>query len=220
MSATIVHNALLDILQKDSALNSEFSALLTGTVSSSSTIVTGSGTLFSSELAVDDYIGTASKGYRKVITITSDTVVIVESAFDTALATEAIYKTETEKGFMDLANTAPGKLLRVHYTGSSDIDGMVAKQMGLSTSQQNLYAAYRFVLIVLFYEPNPITADERKCTYEKMIRDVIDNNMTIDSTCVGNTEIGTSIFTKHVEDAIYYGVIPLLCFKKEIRGNR
>lgn len=220
MSATIVHNALLDILQKDSALHSEFSVLLTGTVSSSSTTVTGSGTLFSSELAVDDYIGTVSKGYRKVISITSDTILIVESAFDTALATEAIYQTEIKKGFMDLANTAPGKLLRVHYTGSADIDGMIAKQMGLSTSQQNLYAAYRFVLIVLFYEPNAITSDERKCAYEKMIRDVIDNNMTIGGTCIGNTEIGASIFAKHVEDAIYYGTIPLMCYKKEIRGNR
>lgn len=220
MSAAAVHNALLEILQKDSATNSEFAESLTGTASSSTTTVTGVGTAFSTELSTDCYIGTIAKGYRKVTAISSDTELTVESAFDSALSGESISKLEIKKGFMDTESTAPGKLMRVHYTGASDIDGALAKEMGFSVGQQYLYAAYRFVIIVLFYEPNTITADERKCAYEKMIRDVIDNNMTIDGQCVGNTEIGASIFTKHLEDAIYYGVIPILCYKKESRGNR
>lgn len=63
------------------------SSSLTGTASSSGTTVTGTSTMFTSELRTGDAIrDNAGTEFRTVATITSDTVLVLDSAFTTALS--------------------------------------------------------------------------------------------------------------------------------------
>lgn len=222
MSAITVHNAILDISQKNSALDNEFSSALTGTASSNSTIVTGVGTSFTTELQIDDYIGKPSKGYRRVMKINSATELEVESAFDSNLSSESVKKTEIKKGFADNESlTKSGRLLRITLIGSSDLDVEASRKLGLSVGHSRVWAVYGFLFIMAFYEPNSINADERKGSYDKMLRDVIDNNMTINGICIGITEMGKMMIQEHPDTkGIYYGVMPITCFRSETLGNR
>ena len=72
--------------------------VLTGTVDTSGTAVTGTGTLFQSELAVNDYISVSGE-LRQVATITDDENLTVDSAFST-FTSEAITKTTPETGIV------------------------------------------------------------------------------------------------------------------------
>lgn len=78
---------MAEILERRStlALKMELSNL-TGTSSSSSTAVTGSGTAFTTELVVGDVIGTVANGFRRVTAITDATHLTVDVAFDVALS--------------------------------------------------------------------------------------------------------------------------------------
>lgn len=221
MSIAIVHNTLLDIFQKDTALNAEFASALTGTASSSTTTVTGVNTLFTTEVAVDDYIGTPTKGYRRVMSITSNLSLNVEAAFDSALATEAIKKTRIGKGFSDNDGTgSAGKILRILFNSSADLDHDMARELGLANSGAKVYAVYGFFIIVGFTEPNAINADTRKAAYDKMVRDVIDNHMDVNGLCVGITKMDRLLIFKRPNTNLYFGDMSLTVFKSETRGAR
>lgn len=63
-----------------------------GFATSSSTTITGSATVFTSDLVIGDYIGNTSKGFRRVVTITDDENVTVDAAFLSTLNGEKIKK--------------------------------------------------------------------------------------------------------------------------------
>ncbi len=73
------------------AVKLEMSAL-TGTVSSTGTAVTGVGTAFDTELQIGDVIGNDISGYRRVISITDATHLVVDSAFNPELSSGSISK--------------------------------------------------------------------------------------------------------------------------------
>lgn len=222
MSITIVQNALLDIFQKNAEINTEFATSLTGTASSSGVNVTGSNTVFNTELAVNDYIGNVAKGYRRVIEITDATHLIVDLAFDSPLDAETIKRIEVKKGLPkneDLSKE--GKVLRVGFIASMDLDEEASRSIGLSIGHSKVWAVYAFLISFGFNEPNEIVADERKGSYDKMIRDIIDNNMTVNGLCLGITEMGKlTIVESPATIGTYFGIMTLTCYIKETRGNR
>lgn len=214
MSVQTVQNAVLNLLQKNTALDAEFTTALTGTASSSGVDVTGVGTVFDTELSVNDYIGMPAKGYRKVAVITSSTALKVESAFDNDLSSEAIKKTQIQKGLGKNVNlTEVGKLLRISFVASSDVDD--------TAPGKRVRAVYGFVVVVGFYETDEISAEERKSTYDQLIRNAIDNDPTFGGVCLGITQMGRMQVAESPDvDGVYYGVLPLICFKHETRGAR
>ena len=69
-------------------------AALTGTLSSTGTAITGVTTEFLTELVVGDIIGTPTKGWRRVMVITSALLLTVDAAFIADLSAEAVQKSE------------------------------------------------------------------------------------------------------------------------------
>jgi len=223
MSSTTVRDTVLDIFQKSSTFNTEFAKTLTGTASSSGTTITGVGTLFTSELEVDDYIGNISKGYRRITTITSNTVIIVDAAFDSALNAENIYKIDIKKGIAKVEHISEvGRILGIAFISSSDLSLEASRRQGLAGTGQRVNPIHGLLITVSFLEPNYILADERKTGYDKMIRDLIDNNLTLNNTCVGITEMGQLNFFEQVDmQGAYFGTMPLICYESQVvRGNR
>jgi hypothetical protein len=93
--------------------------------------------------------------------------------------------------------------------------------VGVPVSTQNVLGEYRFVIGVIFSEPNVILLDERKGNYDKWIRDVFDGNLTLNNTCVGITSLGPFIFMDHPEDDnVHMGAVEITCYPKLVRGNR
>lgn len=79
--------------EKKSALAVKIeTAPLTGTAASTGTAVTGSGTQFTTELVVGNTIGNATKGWRTVVAIGSDTALTVDFAFTYDLSADTILK--------------------------------------------------------------------------------------------------------------------------------
>ncbi len=73
------------------ALKTELTAL-TGTVASSGTALTGTGTAFDTELSAGDVIGNATNGYRTVVSVTDATHCAVDSAFTANLSGATLKK--------------------------------------------------------------------------------------------------------------------------------
>jgi hypothetical protein len=65
---------------------------LTGTHASSTTAVTGTTSLYTTELVVGDVIGSFANGWRRVVSITDATHLTVDAAFDPALSASTIEK--------------------------------------------------------------------------------------------------------------------------------
>ena len=63
---------------------------LTGTLVSSGTAVTGTTTAFDTELEEGDIIGLTANGWRRVVSITSATALVVDTAFDAVLAADTV----------------------------------------------------------------------------------------------------------------------------------
>lgn len=214
MSIATVQNATLNTFQKDSACDAEFATTLTGTVSSSDTTVTGTGTAFTSELKKGDYVGIITKGYRKVTAIANDTSLTVSAGFDSPLAGETIKKTETKKGFPKNVNlTEVGKTLRVAFATATEGDREIP--------DVNVQVIYGFLLIVAFYEPDEDEAEARKSLYDKLVHDVVDKNPSFGGITMGITESGKMTFAEHPDsEGLYYGVCPLIVTAMETVGNR
>lgn len=215
MSILDVHNAILDTFQKNAAIDAEFSTALTGTVTSSGTGVTGVGSAFTTEVAVGDYIGNPTKGYRKVTAITDDTHITVKSAFDTALAAEAIKKTEIKKGVPDdLQISTRGKMLRVGFLSSAS--------RGVDCPNTVVRVAYGFILIVGFKESDPDEAEDVKSQLEKALGDCVDTNPTFNLAKVeGVTELGQMRISQNPQvEGEYIGAASLIVTRQERRGAR
>lgn len=87
----------------------------TGTISSLLTVVTGVGTLFAKELVQSDYIYNATTNeIRKIVGISSDTILRIDSPFTSELAGQAVFISRAK--YVSVAITA---------TGSGTKDGAV-----------------------------------------------------------------------------------------------
>ncbi len=224
MSSSTVRDTVLDIFQKSSTFNTEFAKALTGKASSIGTTISGDvDTLFTSELKIDDYVGNIAKGYRRITAITDDTETEVDKAFDSVLDAESIYKIDIKKGIAKVEHISEvGRILGIAFISSSDLSLEASRRQGLAGTGQRVNTIYGLLITISFLEPNYILADERKTGYDKMIRDLIDDNLTLNNTCVGITEMGQLNFFEQVDmQGAYFGTMPLICYESQVvRGNR
>lgn len=128
-------------------------------------------------------------------------------------ALSAEFGQEIRKGFGRSVNlTEVGKMLRVAFVGSSDGDADV--------TTVKAEASYGFVVVIAFFEPDEATADTRKTTYDKLVRDAIDKDMSFNGACL-KSEMGRLEFAENYDvPGAYYGTMPLVCEKRETRGAR
>lgn len=84
LSTTEFDDYIIDKYGSIDAARGYFDANLSGTISTSNTTVTGSGTSFTQRFRVGDYLK-ANSLYRKVTAITSDTSMTIEAKFPTNL---------------------------------------------------------------------------------------------------------------------------------------
>lgn len=84
-----------------------FAITKTGTVSSTGTVVTGTGTLFTTELVQGDYLyNAATNEVRKISGIQSNTILRIESAFTSGLSAVSVQVSRSQ--FVSIAITATG----------------------------------------------------------------------------------------------------------------
>lgn len=222
MSAITVRDAILQTLRENAEIELEFSLLLSGTVTTDDVTVSGVNTLFESQLKVGDSIGTAANSYREVVSIASDTVLVVNAPFEDEFDGEAIRKTFVTDNFDNIANTFDtGRLIAVEFFKSADIDAEAAKSMGIVAPIQRVMALYGFTIIVAFSEVDRRTANNRTMAYDKMLRNAIDYDLTFNGICIGITDMGDfSVDEYPNSEGIYFGALPVITYKMEQRGNR
>jgi hypothetical protein len=219
MSAEFVHNAILKTIRGNTTLSNDFSGALTGTASSTGAAVTGTSTLFTTELAVGKYIGTPTKGFRKITVITDNTHLTVESAFDTALSGDTIKVSNIFKGMpRNLDITKVGKAVSVVFRASTDIP----VEEGRAPVGMRVRAMYGFSVVVAFFDPDDERAEQRKSEYDQLLRNIVDNNMNFgEPTIIANTSVGDSMSVQHPDlESLYYLTMPVVCFKTETMGSR
>lgn len=126
----------------------------------------------------------------------------------------AEFGSEVKKGLdRNLKLAEVGRLIRLVSISSSD--------MNEDAPGIKAYAAYSFTLLMAFVEPDAETAETRKSSYDKMVRDAIDDDPTFGGVCIGTTDTGKTSWAEHPEaDGHYYGVMTLYCYRKETRGAR
>lgn len=215
MAILDVHNSILDTFQRNATIDSLFSTVLTGTAGSNGTAVLGVDTLFTTELAVGDYIGNPTKGYRKITAIADNTHLTVKSAYDIDMSAESIKKTEIKKGVPDDLNISTvGRCLRVAFISS------VASGFDVSSARVKVH--YGFLIIMGFKESDVDEAEDKKSTFEKSLGDCIDNNPTFGLIRVeGTTELGQMKYASNPEvDGEWLGAASLVVTRQELRGNR
>lgn len=84
-----------------------FAITKTGTVSSVGTVVTGTGTLFTTELVQSDYLyNAATNEVRKITGIQSNTILRIDTAFTSPLSAVAVQTSRAQ--FVSVAITATG----------------------------------------------------------------------------------------------------------------
>lgn len=107
----------------------------TGTCSSLLTIVTGTGTKFTTEIVRSDYLYNATTNeVRKITGISSDTILQIESPFTTELAGQAVFITRAQ--YISIAITA---------TGSGTKDGVaIASGQFKSFNSENGIAPFTY----------------------------------------------------------------------------
>jgi hypothetical protein len=142
-------------------------------------------------------------------------------------ACNAEFGAEIKKGFgKHVTNWAEvGRFLRIAFDGEVDVEQKIGKQAAgapLGGQQvQKIRVAYAFWITVGFIEPDVEEAEDRKTTYPKLIKDVIDVNMTISGTCIGITDMGELNFMEIPDSNGYYvGIMGVQCTRDEIRGQR
>ncbi len=214
MGLAEVQRSILDVLQKNTGLDSEFSDALTGTLTSAGTSISGSGTMFASEVMVGDYIGNTTSGYRIVSGIASDTELTVESAFDVEMVGSTTKITQIRKGLpKDEKITKIGKSLRLVSTATSEYDKEVPNR--------KVGAVYVFLLAIIFTDTDENSLEDRKAFYDKSVRNVIDMNPTFNGAVIGTTSLGQMIFTEHpLNPNINYAFAQLVVTRHETRGSR
>lgn len=110
---------------------------LTGTITSSGTTVTGSGTLFLSELFLGAFIAGTSNEYREVLSIASDTSLTLSAAFSVNIAVAQSYTR-----LQSLAERVDGIEEYVNQCINGELDSWV--NTSLSTPASNTEAAENF----------------------------------------------------------------------------
>jgi hypothetical protein len=177
--------------------------------------VVGSGTTFSSHLKVGDYIGNTTSGYRKITEITDDENLKVSAAFDVALDNSSFKRTNIRKGFTKNLNlTEVGAAMRLAFITAAESD--------VDCPSQKVRAGYGFYIVIEFSDPDPDTAEDRIGSYDKAIRDCVDNDPTFgDNSIRGTTDTGQLKYAENpFSDGLYYGIIPFIVEAYEVRGNR
>lgn len=138
--------------------------------------------------------------------------ILASAQADTALSTE--FGSEIKKGFeKELALSKIGKAMRVSFVSSGEVS------TGLSNSR--VLAIYGFNIGIGFYDPDPVSAEDRKSEYDKMLRDWVDSDLSFGGVCLELSSLGTMGFTEdEFGDGYYFGTVPLICQKYEQTGNR
>jgi len=81
----------------------------TGTITSLLTVVTGTGTNFTKEVVRNDYLYNAtSNEIRQIVGVTNDTILIIEAAFTTELAGQAVFITRAQYATVAIIATGAG----------------------------------------------------------------------------------------------------------------
>lgn len=219
MSAEFVQNAILKTFRSNATLSNDFSSALTGTASSVGAAVTGVGTLFTTELTVGRYIGNVAKGFRRITAIADALHLTVASAFDSDLSGDAVRESHIYKGMTrNLDISKVGKAISVVFRAATDIP----VEEGRAPVGMRVRAMYGFSVVAVFFEPDDEKAEQRKSEYDKLLRDIVDNNMNFgEATIIGNTSVGDSMSVQHPDmESLYYLTMPVVCFKTETMGSR
>lgn len=214
MSIKVVQTAILRQLQEDTDMDSAFSSPLTGTVSSSEKIVTGTGTLFLTEVVIDEFIGNITNGYRRVISITNDTTLEIEEDFNNDFNAEAIKATRIKPGMpKDFKLATYGQVLHIAFVSVADsIEALPA---------DNVDAVYGFLVAMGFIEPNEIDAEQRKSDYDKMLKGAVYKDSTFNGIVLDNTKCGKFTVAEAPDsEGYYFGILPLVVTKTEDADNR
>lgn len=145
--------------------------------------------------------------------------IITQLGNNSAIITEF---TTVSKGVAKNINiTSVGRILSVIFISSTDLDTDAAQSIGLSSPVQKVLSLYSFYIAVAFYEPDDSLAEQRKAGYDKMIRDGIDSDLTFGGVCIGLTNMGKlSLAESPDAEGLYYGIMPVVCYRREERGNR
>ena len=215
MSATTVQDTLIKQLRSDTNMAAAWDDTLTGTFTftSASAIVAGVGTLFTTELAVKDYIyaPTAAKWLR-IKSIESDLSLTLYSNFtDTTEPGVASKVTNIRKGIP--------RNLRIGEMGKSiGVYRMLGNYSQTTLPHKNQTAIYPFLVVGKFYEPDEDEAENRKDTYEDLMRRAIEKNLLMDGLLF-NSRIGDTRFYIHaMEPGVYYIAIPFVAHEKKTIG--
>ncbi len=217
MSATLVQDAIVDILRKDNAIHAQFNKVLTGTITFTQTsdIIVGVGTEFTSELEVGVYIrATTSNTWYRIESIEDDLSITLTEAFTTTTESGvAGYRSKVRKG------------LGRNFDYLSDALGIYVYLMLenlTATTLPNLRedAQYPFLITILFYEPDEELGEERKTAYSQMVRRALQTGEPRLNGTVYKADLGDTRHYIHPEIAGSYSlVIPVTGSKREQVGN-
>jgi len=96
---------------------------LTGTIATSGTAVTGTGTQFFNELAIGDLLGTDAEGYSRVTAIASDTSATLTAALPDGDATAGSTAKRIENMAVEIAANGPEAITSIDSAGTSIVVG-------------------------------------------------------------------------------------------------
>ena len=213
MSAEAIQAAIIQQLRNNTDVSAEFNTALTGTLTftQTSSAVTGTNTLFTTELKVGDYIraATSSTWYR-VASIATNTSLTLSTNFAGATETGVTSKTSNiSKGMgRNFIFKDDSRGIRVY---------LPIENWSITTLPNNKKqdVVCPFLLFIMFYEPDEDTGEQRKTSYNQMIRKALTADLLLGGT-VYDSRIGDTRYYFHpMIEGSYYMVIPFTTKKKE-----
>lgn len=88
------------------------------------------------------------------------------------------------------------------------------------TSNGKIDARYGFGVLAYFYEDDPGKVDDRMTLYDELIREAIEKDLTL-GVGVLDLDIGQTRYRVNASiPNLFYCYFPVLCWVREIRGNR
>lgn len=215
MSAYETQTSILDYLRRDSYIEEEFSISRSGKITTNLTAVSGTDTQFTIDFKAGDYIGNATGGYRKIVSIADNDSMVVDEEFDVELTDANYRKCFIRRGAPKINEMREhGRSLGLAYVKEEDI--------GEDLPGLKQRVLYGFVVFITFYEPDDDTAELRKSAYSKIIKDAVDKDPTFgDSDNVGITVVSEFGYKDIPEMAgLYIGFAPVAVLRFETRGDR
>jgi hypothetical protein len=214
VAALTISNEIISAFRNNATCSALFANPLTGTITTLNTTVTGTGTLFTTELEVGQVIGTIVNGFRRIVSITDDIELEVEDDFDVDFTDEAFIRTNIDAGMDNNIDVGVlGSFMGITFV-SSDV-------MPMETTNARTFVKYCFVLSIGFMEPDSRLLEIRKSDYDAAINNVIDIDPTFNNTVIGTTEPGEFQFMEHPNVHGYcMGMMALETIRREIRGQR